>query len=385
LYTSPLFQGGRRFAEQRFDRWFILSAKYGLVEPSTVIQPYEKTLKKMAKPERLRWAQKVFKELDAKLRHGDLVGFLAGLDYREFLGQMLEQRGFHCEVPLEGLSIGMQLSWLKKIDDERERLVHLDRFYSLLAELEKGLGGRRRMRECTGAMCWPQMGVYFFFEDGEHRSSCVGMDRVVRVGTHTVSAGSKTTLWHRLRTHRGGADLSGNHRGSIFRLHVGTALLAKSRRESSVPTWAQGQSASREIRESEGALEKEVSTFIGDMSLLWLAIGDEAGATSDRSYIERNSIALLSGSTGPIDLPTPRWLGRHSAREPIRRSGLWNVNYVEDSYDARFLQTFADYVDITLKRRPPPDRSIAPTNWFKDANKKVERKQLLLFTPNDSI
>lgn len=379
LYTSPLFRGARQFAESRFDRWFILSAKYGLVEPQQVIAPYDQTLKQMPKKERLRWAEDILDALKPQLRAGDLVAFVAGQDYREFVAPMLIEHGIHVETPLQGLSIGRQLSWLKKIQSEHERLTHLDRFYALLGTLESGLAGKRSMKDCTGGLAWPEMGVYFFFEDKEFRTSSIGINRVVRIGTHTVSRGSKTTLWHRLRTHRGGTDLSGNHRGSIFRLHVGTALIAASHGETTVPTWSQGQSASREIRGAEVQMEREVSKFIGAMSLLWLAIGDEASPTSDRSYIERNSIALLSGPTGPLDLPSPAWLGRHSGREAIRRSGLWNVNYVDAVYDPRFLDIFAEYVDITLQRRAPPKHSIAPRDWFLVTNRRLAKEQLPLF------
>jgi hypothetical protein len=49
---------------------------------------------------------------------------------------------------------------------------------------------------------------------------------IVRVGTHALETGSQTTLWKRLSQHRGQARSgSGNHRGSIFRLIVGTALI----------------------------------------------------------------------------------------------------------------------------------------------------------------
>ena len=40
----------------------------------------------------------------------------------------------------------------------------------------------------------------------------------------------------------------------------------------------------------------------------------------------------------PIDPPSSTWLGRRSAREAIRTSGLWNVNHVRDAaLDDRFL------------------------------------------------
>jgi hypothetical protein len=39
LYTSTLFQGGRRYAESKGTPWYILSALHGLVEPETVVAP----------------------------------------------------------------------------------------------------------------------------------------------------------------------------------------------------------------------------------------------------------------------------------------------------------------------------------------------------------
>jgi hypothetical protein len=54
---------------------------------------------------------------------------------------------------------------------------------------------------------------------------------VVRVGTHALTAASSATLWDRLRQHRGhlgGRDPgSGNHRASVFRRHVGAALIGR--------------------------------------------------------------------------------------------------------------------------------------------------------------
>lgn len=47
LCISPWFVMARRFAERNSDRWFILSAAYGLLDPDRVIEPYEKTLNDM--------------------------------------------------------------------------------------------------------------------------------------------------------------------------------------------------------------------------------------------------------------------------------------------------------------------------------------------------
>jgi hypothetical protein len=73
---------------------------------------------------------------------------------------------------------------------------------------------------------------------------------VVRVGTHALKAGGSTTLWGRLSTHRGQLRSGGgNHRGSIFRLIVGTALIARDGHK--FPTWGEGSSAAKDIKVGE--------------------------------------------------------------------------------------------------------------------------------------
>jgi hypothetical protein len=210
------------------------------------------------------------------------------------------------------------------------------------------LGQAKRLADCSGRSHWPARGVYFFREPGEYRRLVPDMSRIVRVGTHAVSAGSKSKLWGRLRAHRGGQDLGGNHRGSIFRLHVGAALLARDKHViGELPTWSVGQSAPREIRDQEVEHERRVSQHIGNMSVLWVNVPDEPGPASQRSFIERNAIALLSNKLSPFDTPSDTWLGRHSVRAEIRQSGLWNLNYVRDPVDTAFLDVLEDAVATT--------------------------------------
>jgi hypothetical protein len=68
-----------------------------------------------------------------------------------------------------------------------------DEFYRIMDQLAARLGGPRRLRDCTGSSGCPPQGVYFFYEDGEHRAD--GSRRVVRVGTHALTETSKATLW----------------------------------------------------------------------------------------------------------------------------------------------------------------------------------------------
>jgi hypothetical protein len=223
-----------------------------------------------------------------------------------------------------------------------KRLDDLRRFYRILDVLEERLGGTRMLSD--GRLSWPQRGVYFFMEQGEERSDTGTGRRIVRVGTHALTEGSRTKLWSRLSQHRGQiASGGGNHRGSIFRLIVGTALMAGADHE--FPSWGRGSTASAAIRAGEARLECEVSKVIGAMPFLWLAIDDDPGKASLRGYIERNSIALLSNYRKPrLDSASQAWLGHHCNRERVRESGLWNSNHVDEQYDSAFLDQLEQIV-----------------------------------------
>ena len=217
------------------------------------------------------------------------------------------------------------------------RLDDLKRFYEILDDLEQRIGGTRILGQCDGRMRWPRSGVYFFRESGEMRSNTGDGPRIVRVGTHATTGQSTTSLWARLMQHRGGKDGGGNHRGSVFRKEVGAAL--KKRYDIECSTWGKGSSTPRSARNGEVVLEQKVSEVIGAMSLLWLALEFEPEDREMRAYIERNAIALLSSYGQPaLDPASDNWLGGWSDKPKIRKSGLWNSNYVDGSYSPEFLE-----------------------------------------------
>ncbi|WP_259369479.1 hypothetical protein [Komagataeibacter europaeus] len=226
-----------------------------------------------------------------------------------------------------------------------QRLADIRRFYGLMDILKQKMGGPRTLASSSGRLSWPQRGVYFFFENGETRSTSGSGPRVVRIGTHALKKGAGTTLWKRLSGHQGTIRSgSGNHRGSIFRLLVGTALMARD--GNCCPTWDNGcASAPKETRDAEQDMEIRVSKVIGAMPFLWLPVEDEAGRDSKRGTIERGTIALLSNlDREPIDPPSPDWLGLYCSRPRIRQSGLWNATHTNEDYDPVFLDLFQHFI-----------------------------------------
>lgn len=238
----------------------------------------------------------------------------------------------------------------RDIDRPDARLAHIREFYRLMDALAEVNRGPHLLEHCHGRMNWPTRGVYFFFESDEKRIHSGDGLRIVRIGTHALKIKSRTSLWNRLSQHRGNAaDGGGNHRGSIFRLLVGGAILARSGQTHE--TWGVGSSAPRDIRYVERAFEREVSVVIGAMPFLWLEIDDEASPESDRGLIERNAIALLSNLGKPaIDPPSADWLGLFSDRERVRASGLWNQNHVDETYDPAFLERLEDLIEKMRER-----------------------------------
>ncbi|MBN1427424.1 MAG: hypothetical protein JXB07_03505 [Anaerolineae bacterium] len=112
LYTSSLFQKSRAYAERYADKWYILSAKYGLLKPDQVVVPYDMTLKTMRISERKKWSEAVLASILEIAGLSDKLIFLTGTRYHEYLVPRLRSRGYQLSLPMEGLSFGRRLQWL---------------------------------------------------------------------------------------------------------------------------------------------------------------------------------------------------------------------------------------------------------------------------------
>ena len=114
MYQSDWFKKARAFVEPTGMPWYILSAKYGLVSPDDTIAPYEQSLNTMAIGDRHAWADQVMEGLNPLVSKDDAVVILAGGRYREFIVPRLQRLAAKVSVPMEGMRIGEQLSWLGK-------------------------------------------------------------------------------------------------------------------------------------------------------------------------------------------------------------------------------------------------------------------------------
>jgi len=105
LYAaSALFRKARAYCERHYDAWYILSAKYGLVHPDQVLEPYDVTLKRMPMADRRAWGRRVSEQL-WQLGDSHIFYAHAGKEYLAYLS------GVRLVNVLEGYSFGNRLRW----------------------------------------------------------------------------------------------------------------------------------------------------------------------------------------------------------------------------------------------------------------------------------
>ena len=114
MYTkSPLFRYKLCYCKKiGVDKIFILSAKYHLLEPETVIEDYDLTLNNFNNEEKIKWSKTVLDDLNSKtdLKNDEFI-LLAGKNYVNYLLDYLPNN-FN---PVEGLGLGKQLGFFKDI------------------------------------------------------------------------------------------------------------------------------------------------------------------------------------------------------------------------------------------------------------------------------
>ena len=115
LYVSTLFRLRRAYAESLRLTWYILSAKYGIVDPEEIIAPYDTRLSDLSAAQQRAWGAMVFTQLEARLGApgGRTFEFHAGKSYVEAVQPRFKAAGATVLWPLKGLRIGGQLHWYK--------------------------------------------------------------------------------------------------------------------------------------------------------------------------------------------------------------------------------------------------------------------------------
>ena len=111
LYVSPLFRAARAYAERRYGRWFILSARHGLVDPDQMLAPNDLSLRQLTAAEREVWGDRVGAELTDRFPAATVLWFHAGALYRDAIAPVVAHQ---VRAPLACLAIGQPLAWYRR-------------------------------------------------------------------------------------------------------------------------------------------------------------------------------------------------------------------------------------------------------------------------------
>jgi hypothetical protein len=171
----------------------------------------------------------------------------------------------------------------------------------------------------------PSKGIYFFYEDGELcERDGVRLERIVRVGTHR----GQGNLPGRLHYH-----YYGNKNGSVFRKHMGGAILAQADpNDPRLSTWlAQDTPTLAEV-------ESQVSQILRNRFRFRCIRVDDA---NQRLALEECLIGTLSGCA--YCRPSATWLGKFARDEKIRLSGLWNSQHTDSLLHLRDTNWFTRF------------------------------------------
>ncbi len=184
-------------------------------------------------------------------------------------------------------------------------------------------------------------GMYAFFEKGQ-RCHIGGktVDRIMRIGINRQNGNFR----NRIRQHYGRVrTLSGKRSSSIFRRHVGGAILKK--------TNPKDRRLNRWLKEDTPRfhnIEKAVSLhFRQHLSFVCFEMGNK----KRRWQVEKGLIGLLSLYSPQT---STRWLGRHAADENIQKSGLWNI---QDTFPERLKLGWVRHFEHAMKRHHSKERA----------------------------
>lgn len=162
----------------------------------------------------------------------------------------------------------------------------------------------------------PQNGLYILFQRGE---TAHGSDRIVRVGVNTGDA----QLTNRLHEH----FHEPNKNRSIFRKHVGRALLARSN-DPFLEQWNWDLTTRRERcklgngldETKQEKVELQVSEYICKNFTFTVLVGE---TKEERLWTEKALLATLASCNQCH--PSANWLGLQHPNTTIQSVGLWNI------------------------------------------------------------
>jgi len=114
MYKGSLFVASKKFAESNYGSYCILSAKYHVLMPDDIIEPYDMFLGKFSKQEKQEWWRITGQQLLEKFPEDTVYHFYAGKTYIEGVLPILDKAGRKYECFLNNLGMGYKIQWFQQ-------------------------------------------------------------------------------------------------------------------------------------------------------------------------------------------------------------------------------------------------------------------------------
>lgn len=115
LYTGSLFVASRKYVESVYgNNYCILSAKYHVLMPDDIIEPYDMFLGNFKKQEKEEWWKISVDQLLNKFPENTVYHFYAGQDYIKGILPILQDAGRKYECYLNNLGMGYKIQWFQQ-------------------------------------------------------------------------------------------------------------------------------------------------------------------------------------------------------------------------------------------------------------------------------
>ena len=249
LYVSALFRRACAYAEASTAAWFVLSAQHGLVQPDTVLAPYDLRLSQTPTAYRAAWGSQVVAQLETTVGPlaGKVVEIHAGAAYTNAIRDRLQHLGVIVVEPLPGLTLGQRLAWyagtqahLAAVGDRAEPSptssevalgTDVSDVVSRLTQHDKAatpadfLGSARADLRLLGLYSWwVDANGASDLSTGLGLPLSAGLIYAGQAGATRTRSGRRSgnTLWGRIT----GMHLGGRYRFSTFRRSLGSVLAA---------------------------------------------------------------------------------------------------------------------------------------------------------------
>jgi hypothetical protein len=147
LFESPGFVAARDQAIRSGDRWFVLSARHGLLDPGDVVAPFHEQMGDRSLGYRTAWGEWVAAQLGERMwLTGLVVEVHGGVDFAQPLRQPLARRG-------AGVELAMPRTWRDDPDGEDDADDEPTRARALLGDVRRwripGPGLRHRRTDLS--------------------------------------------------------------------------------------------------------------------------------------------------------------------------------------------------------------------------------------------